>query len=43
LSQREAWRLTAVARKVNDAAGAYRGPTEGPVVFMTMGELNVRV
>jgi hypothetical protein len=43
LSQRDAWRLTAVARNVNDAAGAYRGPTEGPVVFMTMGELNVRV
>jgi len=34
----EAWRLTAVALKVNAAAGAYRGPTDGPVVFMTLGD-----
>ncbi len=37
ISEQEAWRLTAVAMKVNAAAGAYRGPTEGPVVFMTLG------
>ena len=39
VSEAEAWRLTAVAMKVNAAHGAYRGPTEGPVVFMTMGDL----
>lgn len=38
MSEMEAWRLTAVAMKVNAAAGAYRGPTEGPVVFMTLGQ-----
>jgi hypothetical protein len=37
ISEQEAWRLTAVAMKVNAAAGAYRGPTDGPVVFMTLG------
>jgi hypothetical protein len=41
VSEAEAWRLTAVAMKVNAAQGAYRGPTEGPVVFMTMGDLKV--
>lgn len=37
-SELEAWRLTAVARKVNGSAAVYRGPTDGPVVFMTLGE-----
>ncbi len=41
-TEAEAWRMTAVAAKVNAASGAYRGPTEGPVVFMTLGELKVR-
>lgn len=38
----EAWRLTAIALKVNGAAGAYRGPTEGPVIFMNIGEITER-
>jgi hypothetical protein len=38
----EAWRLTAIALKVNGAMGAYRGPTEGPVIFMNIGELTER-
>lgn len=38
VTEQEAWRLTAVAAKVNAAAGAYRGPTDGPVVFMTLGD-----
>lgn len=42
MSELDAWRLTAVAMKVNAAQGAYRGPTEGPVVFMTLGEARVR-
>jgi hypothetical protein len=28
--------------KVNAAAGAYRGPTDGPVVFMTLGQMKVQ-
>ncbi len=39
VSEADAWRLAAVAMLVNGASGAYRGPTEGPVVFMTMGPL----
>jgi hypothetical protein len=42
MSEMEAWRLTAVAMKVNAAAGAYRGPTDGPVVFMTLGQPKVK-
>lgn len=42
VSELEAWRLTAVAMKVNGAAGAYRGPTDGPVVFMTLGAPRLR-
>ncbi|MES1200675.1 MAG: DUF6882 domain-containing protein [Pseudomonadota bacterium] len=43
LSEMDAWRLTAVAMKVNAATGAYRGPTEnGPVIFMTLGDLKIK-
>lgn len=42
LSEAEAWRLTALALKVNGAVGAYRGPTEGPTIFMAMGEITER-
>jgi hypothetical protein len=38
MSEADAWRLTAVAVKVNAAMGAYRAPTGGPVIFMTIGE-----
>ena len=41
VSEEEAWRLTAVAMKVNAATGAYRASTEGPVIFMTMGEMKL--
>lgn len=41
-NEAEAWRLTSVAVKVNAAGGAYRGPTDGPVVFMTLGETKTR-
>ncbi|MGE3251000.1 MAG: DUF6882 domain-containing protein [Hyphomonadaceae bacterium] len=37
--EQEAWRMAAVAMKVNGAAGIYRGPTDGPVVFMTMRDV----
>ncbi len=37
MSELEAWRLTAVSMKVNAAAAAHRGRTDGPVVFMTLG------
>ena len=41
VSESEAWRMLAVAMKVNAAHGVYRGPTEGPVVFMTLGEMRL--
>lgn len=41
ITEDEAWRLTAVAMKINASAGAYRAPTGGPVIFMTMGELKM--
>jgi hypothetical protein len=34
----EAWRLAAVAMKVNAALGVYRAPTDGPTVFLTIGD-----
>jgi hypothetical protein len=42
LSERDAWRMTALALKVNAAHGVYRGPTEGPVIFMTFGAPKVK-
>lgn len=42
MDEEEAWRLTALAMKVNGAYGVYRAPTEGPVIFMTLGEPKVR-
>lgn len=41
ISEEEAWRLTAVAMKVNASVGAYRAPTAGPVIFMTLGEMKL--
>jgi hypothetical protein len=41
VSEAEAWRFAAVAMKVNGAHGVYRGPTEGPVVFMTLGAMKI--
>jgi hypothetical protein len=41
-TESEAWRLTAVALKVNAARGAYRGPMDsGPIIFMTLGDPKV--
>jgi hypothetical protein len=40
-SEADAWRLTAMAVKVNAAVGAYRAPTDGPLVFMTIGEATI--
>jgi len=37
LSEQEAWQMTALAMKVNAAYGVYRAPTDGPVIFMTLG------
>jgi hypothetical protein len=42
LDEQDAWRLAAVAMKVNGSYGVYRAPTEGPVIFMTLGEPKVR-
>ena len=40
ISELEAWRFSAIAMKINAAFGVYRGPTEGPTVFMTFGALS---
>jgi len=42
MSEQEAWRMAALAMKVNAAHGVYRGPTEGPVIFMTLGQPSVK-
>lgn len=42
MEEKEAWQMTAVAMKVNGAYGVYRAPSEGPVIFMTLGEPKVR-
>ena len=42
MSEQEAWQVTALAMKVNASHGVYRAPTEGPVIFMTLGAPNVR-
>lgn len=42
LEEQGAWQLAAVAMKVNGAYGVYRAPTDGPVIFMTLGEPKVR-
>ena len=42
MDEQEAWQMTALAMKVNGSHGVYRAPTEGPVIFMTLGEPKVR-
>jgi len=42
MSEQDAWRMAALAMKVNAAHGVYRAPTEGPVIFMTLGQPTVR-
>jgi len=42
MDEKGAWQMTALAMKVNAAYGVYRAPTEGPVIFMTLGEPTVR-
>lgn len=42
MDEQQAWQMTALAMKVNGAHGVYRAPTEGPVIFMTLGEPKVR-
>lgn len=42
MTEQEAWQMTALAMKVNAAHGVYRGPTEGPIVFMTLGKPKIK-
>lgn len=41
-SENEAWEFTAVACKLGDAQGAYRGPAGTTLVFMTFGNVVLR-
>ena len=37
----EAWAMTALACKLNEAQGAYRGPAGATYVFMTFGRVRL--
>lgn len=39
--EEDGWRFAALACLLNDAQGVYRGPTDGPFVFMTYGVVTV--
>ena len=41
MSEQDAWQMTALAMKVNASYGVYRAPTDGPVIFMTLGQPKV--
>jgi hypothetical protein len=40
-SEQDAWKFTALACKLCDAQGAYRGPAGATFVFMTFGEVSL--
>lgn len=40
-TEADAWRFTQLAVRLGTETGAYRGPTGGPVVFMTFGPVTV--
>ena len=40
-TEKEAWEFTAVAARLGKARGAYRGPSNGPLVFVTFGEVKL--
>jgi hypothetical protein len=40
-SEADCWRFVALACHLNDAQGAYRGPTGGPLVFLTYGAITL--
>jgi hypothetical protein len=40
-TEEDCWRFAALACMMNEGQGAYRGPTEGPLVFMTYGALTL--
>lgn len=41
MNEQGAWQMTALAMKVNGAYSVYRAPTDGPVIFMTLGQPKV--
>lgn len=40
-SEDEAWEFVAVANRLSNANGGYRGDAGGPIVFMTFGEIKL--
>jgi hypothetical protein len=40
-AENDCWRFTALACLLNEAQGGYRGPTDGPHVFMTYGAVTL--
>jgi hypothetical protein len=41
-TENDAWAMTALAAKLCDAQGAYRGPAGSTFVFMTFGDVKLR-
>ena len=42
VSEEEAWEFVAVANRLANANGGYRGDAGGPLVFMTYGEITLK-
>jgi hypothetical protein len=40
-SENEAWKFTALARKLSGAQGAYRGPADSTLIFMTFDHVKL--
>ena len=40
-TEEQAWEFTAVAARLGDANGAYRGPAGTTLVFMTFGQVSL--
>jgi hypothetical protein len=42
-NESEAWKFVAVANRLAESNGGYRADTGGPIVFMTYGEITLRI
>lgn len=40
-TEEDAWKFTAVTARLGEANGAYRAPSDGPLVYLTFGELTM--
>lgn len=42
ISEREAWKLTAIANHLGESSGAYRANVGGPTIYVTFGKVRLR-